>query len=83
MKEIIVKEKCEIKIPSSNLIIFFDGEKTLLSIQGDTDLMVDGNFSIGCMGKLSIISKDSINIDSVDSNINLNCKDFNKCTKDI
>jgi hypothetical protein len=78
MKEIIVKEKCEIKIPLSNLVIFFDGKKTVLSLQGNANLMVGGDFSIGCMGKLSIISKDSVNIDSVNSNINLNCKDFNK-----
>ena len=80
MKEIIVKEKCEIKIPSSKLIIFFDGKKTSLSIQGDANLIVDGDFSIGCKGKLSIISTDDVSIDAIDSDIKLNCKDFSKCS---
>ncbi len=72
MKELVIKEECTIIIPDIHLTIRYTGEKVEMVLSGDTDIMCDGDLSIGSTGELSLVSKKDIHIDAVDSKLYLN-----------
>ncbi len=72
MKELVITEECEIEIPDIHLTIRYTGEKIEMILNGNTNIMCDGDLSIGSTGELSLISKKDIHIDAIGSNIHLN-----------
>ena len=77
-QDVSIKEKndvTEIEILPFNFIIRFDEDKVEISVKGNTQMKVDGDFHLGINGEFGIMTnKEPIHLDSIGSKLYLNSR---------
>ena len=77
-QDVSIREKedmTEVEILPFNFIIRFDEDKVEISVKGNTQMKIDGDFHLGINGEFGIMTnKEPIHLDSIGSKLYLNSR---------
>lgn len=65
----------KVEVLPFKFVVEFDDDKVMISVKGNTEMVVDGDFYLGVNGEFGIMSKDNpIHIDTLNSQLHLNSR---------